>query len=512
MIAFKNLRDLHAIKKIGTIIRSWFDLDIFYCDSNLNLKSLDNPQNLFLKLFIEKLGGQQTFSQELKRTLEVLGEGEVIFELAGAKGIAINIVMGGENQGKTIAYPFLGDNTTSGEEAEIIKFLMDIGANKNEATEAVKKMKRPPTENQEKLTELVSLVAEEIVDYQSAQDKRDEIVQKLSSELSDKYRYHNIIGKSGEMQKVYSLLDKIKKSESNILIQGDNGTGKELVAKAIHYNSPRGEKLFLEVNCSAFNENILDSELFGHVKGSFTGAIKDKPGLFEMADGGTIFLDEIGDTSPSMQVKLLRVIQEGTFLPVGGNAQKSTDVRVICATNKNLEEMIINKEFREDLYYRLNVINVYLPALRNREGDIPLLMEYFLKKRCDSMGVPLKDFAKKTKEKMMDYAWPGNVRELENEIERLVVLTGDEKMILPDSLSPRILDAGGISVSGGFIPASGSLKKAVAELERVMIGDGLIRCNFNKSRLAKELGISRASLIMKVEKYRLDKRRLKEVA
>jgi len=231
-----------------------------------------------------------------------------------------------------------------------------------------------------------------------------------------------------------------------------------------------------------------------------------------MADGGTIFLDEIGDTSPSMQVKLLRVIQEGTFLPVGGNAQKSTDVRVICATNKNLEEMIINKEFREDLYYRLNVINVYLPALRNREGDIPLLMEYFLKKRCDSMGVPLKDFAKKTKEKMMDYAWPGNVRELENEIERLVVLTGDEKMILPDSLSPRILDAGGISVSGGFIPASGSLKKAVAELERVMIGDGLIRCNFNKSRLAKELGISRASLIMKVEKYRLDKRRLKEVA
>ena len=245
MINFKNLSDLHAIKKLGTIIRSWFDLDIFYCDKNLNLKSLGSPQNLFLKLLIEKIGGSQNFTAELKRSLETLGPDNSVFELAGAKGIAINIFMDGENQGMALAYPFLGDNTTSGEEAEIIAALTSVGASKAEATEAVKKIKRPDSQNQEKLKELVTLVAEEIVDYQSAQDKRDEIVHKLSSELSDKYRYHNIIGKSKEMQKVYSLLDKIKKSESNILIQGDNGTGKELVAKAIHYNSPRGEKLFL---------------------------------------------------------------------------------------------------------------------------------------------------------------------------------------------------------------------------------------------------------------------------
>ncbi len=515
MISWKNLNDLHAIKKIGTIIKSWFDLDIFYCDANLNLKGLDNPQNLFLKLLLEKMGGNQNFSQELKRALEVLNANESVFEVAGAKGIAINIDMNGESQGMAIAYPYLGDNTTSGEEAEIIKLLTSIGADKSEATEAVKKVRRPEAEYQDRLNELVTLVAEEIVDYQSAQDKRDEIDHKLSSELSDKYRYHNIIGKSKEMQKIYTLLDKVKKSESNILIEGENGTGKELVAKAIHYNSPRGEKLFLEINCSAFNENLLDSELFGHTKGSFTGAIKDKPGLFEMADGGTIFLDEIGDTSQAMQVKLLRVIQEGTFIPVGGTSQKTTDCRVISATNKNVKEMMATGEFREDLYYRLNVINIDLPPLRARAGDVPLLMEYFLKKRCDSMGVPLKDFAKKTKERMMDYNWPGNVRELENEIERLVVLSGDEKNISPDGLSPRILDAGGISIGrgeGGFIPTSGSLKKAVAELERAMIGEGLIRCNFNKSRLAKELGISRASLIMKVEKYGLDKRKIKEVA
>lgn len=515
MINWNSLGDLHAIKKIGTIIRNWFDLDIFYCDKTLNLKSLGNPQNLFLKLLIEKIGGEQNFSQELKRSLEVLGKGEVIFTLAGTKGVAIDIALDGETQGKAIAFPYLGDNTTSGEEAEIIQALVSVGATKVEATEAVKKVNRPDINNQEKLSELVTLVAEEIVDYQSAQDRRDEIVSKLSSELSDKYRYHNIIGKSKEMQKVYSLLDKVKKSESNILIEGENGTGKELVAKAIHYNSPRGEKLFMEINCSAFNENLLDSELFGHVKGSFTGATKDKPGLFEMADGGTIFLDEVGDTSLSMQVKLLRVIQEGTYLPVGGTSQKSTNVRVICATNKKIKEMIVSGEFREDLYYRLNVINVDLPPLRSREGDVPLLMEYFLKKRCDSMGVPLKDFAKKTKEKMIDYSWPGNVRELENEIERLVVLSGDEKNITPDSLSARILDASGITLSGeggGLIPTSGNLKKAIAELERAMIGEGLIRCNFNKSRLAKELGISRASLIMKVEKYGLDKRVSREVA
>ncbi|RLA62456.1 MAG: nitrogen fixation protein NifA [Epsilonproteobacteria bacterium] len=515
MINWNSLGDLHAIKKLGTIVKNWFDLDTFYCDSNQNLKSLGRPQNLFLKLLIEKIGGEQSFSHELKRSLEILGAGDVIFELAGCKGIALDVVIEGEIQGKAIAYPFLGDNTTSGEAAEIIQELISVGASKAEATEAVKKIKRPGPQDQDKLVELVTLVAEEITDYQDAQNKRDELVSQLSSELSEKYRYHNIIGKSKEMQKIYSLLDKIKKSESNILIEGDNGTGKELVAKAIHYNSPRSEKLFLEVNCSAFNENLLDSELFGHVKGAFTGAIKDKPGLFEMVDGGTIFLDEIGDTSLAMQVKLLRVIQEGTFLSVGGTSQKHTDVRVICATNKNIKEIIITGEFREDLYYRLNVINVNLPPLRNREGDIPLLMEYFLKKRCDSMGVALKDFAKKTKEKMLNYSWPGNVRELENEIERLVVLSGDEKNITPDSLSPRILEISGIALAGegaGFVPTSGGLKKAVAELERVMIGEGLTRCSFNKSRLAKELGISRASLIMKVEKYGLDKRKSKEVA
>ena len=356
-------------------------------------------------------------------------------------------------------------------------------------------------------------MSEEIADFQKAKDNRDDIINSLSNELSEKYRFQNIIGKSKSMQKVYQVLEKLKKNESNILVEGENGTGKELVAKAIHFNSPRSKKLFMEVNCSAFNENLLDSELFGHVKGSFTGAIKDKPGLFEIADGGTLFLDEIGDTSLSMQVKLLRVIQEGTFVPVGGNSQKTCDVRIICATNKNLKEMIEQKLFREDLYYRLNVINIHLPPLREREGDIPILMEFFLKKKCENAGTPIKTFAKRTKEKFMDYSWPGNVRELENEIERLVALSGDEKILNADSISGRILGGGDRVLTGEkFQTSSGKLRDAVQELEIVMIREGLKRCNFNKSQLARELGISRASLIMKVDKFGLEKKKTEQAA
>ena len=190
----------------------------------------------------------------------------------------------------------------------------------------------------------------------------------------------------------------------------------------------------MAVNCSAFNDNLLDSELFGHMKGAFTGAHKDKKGVFEVSNGGTLFLDEIGDMTMSMQVKLLRVLQEGTFLPVGGTSPKKVNVRVIAATNKPLKEMIAKGLFREDLYYRINVINVALPSLRERFEDIPVLMDHFLEKKCAEMGLELKTWSKKTIEKLIDYKWPGNVRELQNEVERLVVLTGDDKNIPPDIL------------------------------------------------------------------------------
>jgi transcriptional regulator with PAS, ATPase and Fis domain len=254
----------------------------------------------------------------------------------------------------------------------------------------------------------------------------------------------------------------------------------------------------------------LESELFGHVKGSFTGAIRDKKGLFEMADKGTFFLDEIGDTSPTMQVKLLRVLQEGTFIPVGATESRRVDVRIIAATNRNLKEMVEAGTFREDLYYRLNVINIGVPSLRDRKEDIPFLAEFFLNKSQAAnaaTGAPKKVLTKRALEKLYDYAWPGNVRELQNEMERLIVLAGPETKITADMLSPKILELGDkTKVQGARL--HGKLKDALEDLEREMIREGLRRTGWNKSKLAKELGISRAGLIMKVEKYGLDKRKM----
>ena len=352
------------------------------------------------------------------------------------------------------------------------------------------------------------LISNEIITYHNEIKKREELIGDLNSELGDRYRYHSMIGKSKQMQKIYRLLEKISSSESSVFILGENGTGKELVAKAIHYYSPRRDKMFLAVNCSAFNDNLLDSELFGHVKGAFTGALKDKRGLFEQADGGTLFLDEIGDTSLSMQVKLLRVLQEGTFMPVGGTSPKKCNVRILAATNKNIKKMMADGEFREDLFYRINVINVDLPPLRERTDDVALLISHFLDKKCQEAGVSDKVISKKALEKMLDYSWPGNVRELENEVERIFVLSGDDRSIGPETLSQRILDFSAPSSQvSGSLTRSGNLKEATEELERIMIKEGLRRCNFNKSKLAKELGISRASLIMKVDRYQLDKRK-----
>ena len=235
--------------------------------------------------------------------------------------------------------------------------------------------------------------------------------------------YAGIIGAAPTMHELYALLDRIAPSDSTVLIQGENGTGKELVARAIHDRSQRREHAFVVTNCSAFNDNLLDSELFGHKRGAFTGAVADKPGLFETADLGTFFLDEIGDMSPTLQVKVLRVLQEGTFNRVGDTETRKVDVRIIAATNRDLAAMVKDGRFREDLYYRINVINLTLPALRDRKDDVALLIEYFLGRHRRHRHP--KRLAPDCLAQMLAYPWPGNVRELENEIERLVVLAGD---------------------------------------------------------------------------------------
>jgi transcriptional regulator with PAS, ATPase and Fis domain len=301
------------------------------------------------------------------------------------------------------------------------------------------------------------------------------------------------------MQELYRLLDRIVDSDSTVLIQGENGTGKELVARAIHYNSPRKDRRFLIQNCSAFNDNLLDSELFGHRRGAFTGAIADKLGLFEAADGGTFFLDEIGDMSPALQVKVLRVLQEGTFMPVGDTAMRHVDVRIIAATNRDLRAMVASGEFREDLYYRVNVINLVIPPLRARREDIPILVEHFLKKHGRGRRAGRR-LTRECLERLAAYHWPGNVRELENEIERLVVLSGEERLIGEELLSARIRQAVAVAAPGPL-----GLPDALAALERTMIDEALRRHRGNKTRAALDLQISRRNLIRLVQKYDLEK-------
>ena len=314
--------------------------------------------------------------------------------------------------------------------------------------------------------------------------------------------YHGIFGSAPVMQELYDLLDRVAPSNSTVLIQGENGTGKELVSHAIHEASERRDRRFVVTNCSAFNDNLLDSELFGHKRGAFTGAVSDKPGLFESADTGTFFLDEIGDMSPALQVKLLRVLQEGTFTRVGDTDTRKVDVRVICATNRDLSAMVAAGQFREDLFYRINVLSVNLPALRDRREDVPLLIEHFLARHRRPASRPRR-LTPACAAQMYAYPWPGNVRELANEVERLVVLAGEAPSIDNELLSPRIRqwtpsEETPVELDTGSLPA------AIEALERKMIGAAMRRHGGNKTRAAEDLKVSRRNLIRLVQKYELD--------
>jgi two-component system response regulator HupR/HoxA len=311
-------------------------------------------------------------------------------------------------------------------------------------------------------------------------------------------RYDALVGASPAMQALYAILDRVVVTDATVLITGENGTGKELIARAVHAHSARADRRFVVQNCAAFSDSLLDSELFGHKRGAFTGAIADKRGLFEVADGGTFFLDEIGDTSPALQVKLLRVLQEGTFTPVGDTTMRTVDVRVVAATNRDLPAMVARGDFREDLFYRLNVISVTAPPLRQRLDDLPILAEHFLRKHSRGRG-RVKRLHPDCWPLLRAYPWPGNVRELENEMERLMVLAGTELVIPPSLLAPRIRAPMTSDVQGPR-----TLPEAVAALERDWIQASLTSHAGNKTRVAQALGISRRNLIRLVKRYDLD--------
>jgi transcriptional regulator with GAF, ATPase, and Fis domain len=518
MINWEELKHIHVIRKLEEILAQWFNTEIFFVDERGQVRNYDpldrqrEFKNPLCATLLPKEKGRELVLKAIAEANErVFSSGKthvVVPGPAGVENVLISrISVDNEFLGSVFAYCFIEKAIPADARAKARASIEALGLDGDAFDQAVGRLRVLSDGEKKYFHELVDLVAQEIVTFHTEISKREERISALNNQLGTRYSYDSMIGKSKPMQELYGLLDKIKASESTVLVQGENGTGKELIARAIHFNSPRKDAQFVTVNCSAFNENLLDSELFGHVKGSFTGAIKDKKGLFEAADKGTLFLDEIGDMSPTMQVKLLRVIQEGTFTPVGGTDLRKVDVRVVAATNKDLKEMVEQGTFREDLYYRINVINLVVPPLRDRKEDIPILVDHFIARGCKEKGIALKQLAKRAMEKIFDYPWPGNIRELENEIERVIVLSGDEPRVAADLLSQRIRDHGEHSKVQG-VRVAGKLKDALEELEKTMIREGLRRTNWNKSRLAKELGISRAGLIMKVEKYGLDKRRL----
>ena len=319
----------------------------------------------------------------------------------------------------------------------------------------------------------------------------------LKSQLVEKYKFENFVGKSLKMEKVFELISRVAGTTSNILILGESGTGKELVAKAIHYHSPRTGGPFVAVQCAAIPSALLESELFGHVKGSFTGAIKDREGKFELADKGTLFLDEIAEMSPEMQAKLLRAIQEREIERVGGSSPVKIDVRIIAATNQDLERLVKEKKFREDLYYRLNVISITLPPLRERKEDIPILIEHFLKK----FGETDCTVDKEAMEILMSYSWPGNVRELENTIERALVLKKDN-IIMKENLPERLWK--GEERIGKVVMDLPEEGIDLEEVEKEIIKIALEKAKGNQTQAAKYLGISRPTLLYRMEKYKLE--------
>ncbi len=512
MINWDEFEHIHVIRKLKQIVGSWWNIDVIFTDdrgkpklSSINGGTFFNPSTSVL---FKKDNIIESLSECVNKSIQDLKLTDNRFTLKKWDAIGYDvavfpIIIENDFMGSVVAIGFMKDNSETNRLADIKERLAVFGMSPSEIEDSVSKINVVHEQDREHFVDLMELVSQEVITLHLEITTREDRIKELNKELGSRFKYDNMIGKSKAMQNVYGLLDKIKHSETTILVQGDNGTGKELIAKSIHYNSPRKDKAFVIHNCSAINDNLLESELFGHVKGSFTGAIKDKKGLFETAHRGTFFLDEIGDTSAQMQVKLLRVLQEGTFTPVGSTETRKVDVRIIAATNRNLKQMVDKSEFREDLYYRLNVINLTVPSLKDRKEDIPLLAEAFLNKEANDSNKKI--ITKRALEKLYDYPWPGNVRELQNEMQRILVLSANESKITADMLSPKISDATeGNKVQGTRV--SGKLKDALEELERQMIKEGLRRTGWNKSRLAKELGISRAGLIMKVEKYSLEKR------
>ena len=505
-----RFEELHIVRKIRETVRRWWGIELSFTDAKGYV--LDHgkgiiipPQNQVCTACLGDKEGLRRCNESIEKAVARLGDKPALLGPChmGLEIVAAPIEANGERQGSLFACGFLVREKAerarplAGEVCRELK-LPVIQDGSFDTIQRIDEREVP------RLADLMDTTVEEIAAYQTAVLKAERRIRDLEDELGGRYRFADIIGKSESMRRLYALLDKLVSSDVTVLVHGENGTGKELIARALHYNGARKEKQFVAQNCSALNDQLLESELFGHVKGSFTGASRDKPGLFKVADGGTFFLDEVADMSPAMQVKLLRVLQEGTFVPVGGTRPERVDVRIIAASNKDLREAVVRREFREDLFYRLHVVALEVPALRERLDDLPMLCDHFLESYGQRNQKPKKKLHPEVMASFYEWNWPGNVRELENEIERLCVLAGDLEVVPPELRAVRHgKPQNGAAHLAALVQRglASDLASAVGQLEKELIETGLRETRGNKSKLAEKLGVSRTTLIKKIRDY-----------
>src|SRR5438477_4484963 len=506
-----RLEELQIVRRIRETVRRWWGVELSFTDARGFV--LDHgkgiiipPQNRICTACLGDREGLRRCYESIEKGLQKLSGGT---ELLGPCHMGLEIIgtpisFAGQRQGSLFACGFLVDEKASQARHTALAEIATLKLPVIQPENAFESIQRIEAREVPRLADLMDTTVEEIDAYENAIALREKRIRDLQEELSERYRFADIIGKSEPMRRLYALLDKLVESDVTVLVHGENGTGKELIARALHFNGSRKPRQFVAQNCSALNDQLLESELFGHVKGSFTGATRDKPGLFKVADGGTFFLDEVADMSAAMQVKLLRVLQEGTFVPVGATRPEKVDVRIIAASNKDLREAVLRREFREDLFYRLHVVALEVPALRERLADLPLLVQHFLDAVAQRTGKPRKRLHPELMAAFYEWHWPGNVRELANEIERLCVLAGDAEVIPAELRAQRPDKAPENAAHLAALVQRGlgsDLATAVEALEKELIETGLRETRGNRSRLAERLGVSRTTLIKKIREY-----------
>ncbi|MFL5414578.1 MAG: sigma-54 interaction domain-containing protein [Myxococcales bacterium] len=496
--ASRSLPEPHAVRSVRETMRRWWGIELGIAGGAGRKAAPAVPAaNRICTACLADEDGQRRCVESIRKAIAQAPSG-----LAGPCHLGLDIAVASlPGGGGFFACGFVVEPRLAAVREGALRGVSALRLPVVDPAEAFERVARIDERDVPRLTDLVATAAAEMAACASGAAPLRSGAREREKRMSP---FAEIVGTSPPMQALYALLDKLVKSDITVLVTGENGTGKELIARALHRSGSRKDKPFVAQNCSALNDNLLESELFGHVKGAFTGATRDKIGLFKLADGGTLFLDEVGDMSPSMQVKLLRVLQESTFLPVGGENPERVDVRIIAATNRDLREMVVRKEFRQDLFYRLHVVNVEVPALRDRIEDLPLLCDHFLGRISCRGGRQKKRLHPELLRSFYDALWPGNVRELENELERLVVLAGDAEVIPPELRSqPRPDRAANGAAAQKSMPAC-DLATAVGRVERDLIASGLRELRGNKSRLAVRLGVSRTTLIKKIREYGIE--------